>query len=53
MLDHNTEVELVAIKGNRCIKKLMPLAQAMKTPRVKGWEYWIYQKGFCTIKETK
>lgn len=41
-----TDIELVAIKGNKVFKKIMKYGDALKVKRKKGWHYYNYQIGF-------
>lgn len=45
-------IELVAIKGGVVKKKIMPYGDAIDKKKAKGWKYWYFQVGFCTMKET-
>ena len=41
-----TEVELVAIKGSKVFKKIMPYGDALGIKKKKGFFYYYYQVGY-------
>ena len=46
----DTEVELIAIKGEKVFKKVMRYGDALNVPRLKGFEYKYFQVGFSQFK---
>lgn len=49
-LPDSTLIEVVAIKGNTVIKKIMTIEESMKLKKKSGWNYYNYQIGYCSIK---
>ena len=47
-----TLIEVVRIKELNVQKKQMTYKDALELEREKGWDYWNYQIGFCSIRET-
>ncbi|MGE5944111.1 MAG: hypothetical protein ACM31G_07210 [Flavobacteriales bacterium] len=45
-----TQIELVATKGEKVFKSPMPYSEALKLPKKKGWNYQYFQVGFCTME---
>jgi len=48
-----TEIEVVAIKGDTIIKQVMTYGKALNAKKAKGWSYTNYQLGFSSFKNTK
>lgn len=46
LLPMETEIELIAIKGDEVFKKVMKYGDALNIPRKKGWHYYYFQLGF-------
>lgn len=45
-----TEIEVIAIKGEKVVKKIMTYEKALEIPKAKGWRYVFYQLGFSQFK---
>ncbi|MEL4307416.1 hypothetical protein [Joostella sp. CR20] len=52
-LPPETEIEVIAIKGKKTVKKIMQYSKALTMDRAKGWEYIFYQKNFSQFKKWK
>jgi len=46
----STDVELIAIKGEKVFSMILTYEYALNVPRKKGWNYRIYQIGFAQYK---
>ena len=49
----DTQIEVISIKGDKVIKKIMTFDEALKLKKVKGWTYVNYQLGFSKFKDEK
>jgi len=49
----STEIEVICIKGERVLKKVMTYKEALKLEKKSGWKYIFYQIGFSSFKLTK
>lgn len=49
-LNTDTLIEVIAIKDGKPRKKEMTFAEALKLPKLKGWNYIFYQIGFSQFK---
>ena len=52
-LPYDTIIEVVATKGDQVIKKQISYGEALSMKKAKGWIYSNYQKGFCSMQDTK
>lgn len=52
-LPDNIEVEVIAIKEDKVIKKVMPYVDFLNMKRKTGWTYTAYQKGYSQFKTTE
>ena len=50
-LSEDTQIELVAINGEKCFREIMTIAEANKFPKKRGWTYLRFQVGFCQFKQ--
>ena len=48
-----TQIEVISIKGDKVIKKIMTFGDSLKLKKVKGWTYVNYQFGFSKFKDEK
>ena len=48
-----TEIELIAIKGDEVFKKVMKYGDALNIPRKKGWQYKYFEIGFSQFNLKK
>ena len=48
-----TEIELIAIKGDEVFKKVMKYSDALNIPRKKGWQYKYFEIGFSQFNLKK
>lgn len=53
MLPLETEVEVIALKGDKAIKKIMPYGKALKIKKVNGWYYKFYQIGYSSYESNE
>jgi hypothetical protein len=44
------DVEVIAIKGDKVVKKVMTYGKALEIPKAKGWTYRFYEIGFSQFK---
>ncbi len=49
ILPPDTQIELVCIKGDRVIKKIMTISESMQIEKKDGWIYLRYQIGFSSF----
>ena len=48
-----TEIELIAIKGDEVFKKVMKYGDALNIPIKKGWQYKYFEIGFSQFNLKK
>lgn len=48
-----TQIEVISIKGDKVIKKIMTFGEALNLKKVNGWTYVNYQLGFSKFKDEK
>jgi hypothetical protein len=49
-LPQDTEIEVIAKKGETVVKKIMTIKEFKEIKRKKGWEYSSFQIGFSKYK---
>lgn len=49
----HTQIEVVAVKGDKVVKTVMSLDDALCMEKKVGWKYTNSQIGFCSIPENK
>lgn len=52
LLPLSTKIEVVGIKVDKVVKKIMTFEESFNIVKKPGWLYYNYQIGVCSIKET-
>lgn len=52
-LPFNTQIELIAIRGDEVFKKIISFEDSLKIKKKKGWTYIRYQIGFSQFKSSE